>query len=370
MKSSHPVVIIGAGLAGLSLAVRLIALPKPPKILLIDRRTTFERDRTWCHWAVQPHPFTHCVSHRWTDWTVGDSSKTIQRSHPQFAYERIPSDVFYREALAQLEASGQVETRWGVAINEVIETSSGVTITLADQTSIQAQHVFDSRPNPQLPAGWRQIFRGLELKGAHNANRQATLMDFQSAGPQGIRFFYVLPLSADTLLVEDTWIVPPGVEPKFNDDEIIRYTENKFGKNSWQSVHQEQGVIPMQVIRPTQSSSKITPIGTAGGAVRASSGYAFSRIQIESDQLARTYAAGKTHFKHSRGLNKLDEIFLKVIEQEPHRFPELMIKLFERVPPARLLRFMESVPTWADQLAVMSALPTRPFLSAWAKLLR
>src|SRR5690606_29518390 len=52
------IVIVGAGLAGLSTAVHLLERgPADRHLTLVDPRTDFGRDRTWCSWALEPHPF-------------------------------------------------------------------------------------------------------------------------------------------------------------------------------------------------------------------------------------------------------------------------------------------------------------------------
>ena len=68
--ATYDLAFAGAGLAAVSLAVRLAALPDPPKIILIDPRTEFPRDRTWCHWQLHETPFDHAITHRWHRWTV------------------------------------------------------------------------------------------------------------------------------------------------------------------------------------------------------------------------------------------------------------------------------------------------------------
>ena len=56
--AAYDVAIIGAGLAGLSLAARLA---EPPfaglRVLVLEPRTLYRRDRTWSYWSMQPHPF-------------------------------------------------------------------------------------------------------------------------------------------------------------------------------------------------------------------------------------------------------------------------------------------------------------------------
>jgi len=111
-------------------------------------------------------------------------------------------------------------------------------------------------------------------------------------------------------------------------------------------------------------SMALVAIGTRGGAVRSSSGYAFTRIQQEADALAAAYPNLPKAGEGTFFLRTMDAIFIKAVDKHPERLPDYMRRLFQNVKPERLIRFMESCPTWLDRLAVMTALPLWPFLVA------
>lgn len=366
----------GTGLAALSLAVRLVDLPNPPRMVLIDPRTEAIRDRTWCHWQLHDHPFTDAISHRWNDCSVslGSVSTAIHSvAHP---YVRIPSDRLYRLAIEKLSAAPTVEFLRGVSVTAITELPEQTVLHLSDGRELSSAWAFDSRPPEKGNAPWRQIFRGLELHAddATFDRHGVTLMDFQSASPAGIRFFYVLPLAHDTALVEDTWLVPAHQSPTFSDDEILVYARTKLGAADWQIRHREEGDLPMGLRpakaspSPTRNPSRVIRWGTAGGAVRASSGYAFSRIQRASEAMAEHWARNacpSPFVSHEPSiLTWMDRVFLRVMDRHPERVPEFFLRLFQRVPAENLIRFLESEPRNGDLLRVMKALPPLPFLSA------
>jgi len=372
-SATYDIVFAGAGLSGLSLAARLAALPSPPRMLLVDPRQDESSDRTWCHWQLREGIFAEAITHRWHRWNVRDSHNVARTSSQDAPYVRIPSDRFRQIALRKIAACPQVEILRGTSVSSIEEVSDQTLVHLSNGRRIESSWVFDSRPSHHDKAPWRQIFRGLELHSPETklGTSTVTLMDFQSAGPEGVRFFYVLPLDAHTALVEDTWLVPSHKTPAFSDNAIVSYASKNLAQTHWQIRHQEEGNLPMG-FSPSASSAvekkRIIPWGTTAGAVRASSGYAFSRIQAASERMAaawqRTGCPDPAAVHGSQLLDWMDRVFLRVMDRHPERVPEFFVRMFHRVPPAALVRFLESEPSPADILQVMCALPPGPFLRA------
>ena len=371
MNCDYDIAFAGAGLAAMSLAVRLAALPNPPGILLIDPRTEPLRDRTWCHWQLHDDPFRSAITHRWHHWTIRHHDQSTTAHSAEAPYIRIPADRLHQIAQEKLSAHPQVTTLRGVSVSAIENHSHHTKLQLSDGKKLTAGWTFDSRPPPNPQAPWHQIFRGLELHSpdADLDPRTVTLMDFQSAGPEGIRFFYCLPLDRHTVLVEDTWLVPSGKNPTLTDEKILHYTAKNFPSAQWQIRHREEGNLPMG-LTPAKSKTptRIIPWGTAAGAVRASSGYAFSRIQRASEAMSLHWSRhhrphpGLTH--DSTLLAWMDRVFLRVMDRHPEQVPDFFLRLFTRVPSDALIRFLESEPRPSDIFKIMRALPTAPFLAA------
>jgi lycopene beta-cyclase len=373
MKPDYDIVFAGAGLAGLSLAARLAALPDPPRMLLVDPLQNDTSDRTWCHWQLHESIFDDAITHRWQRWSVDKDHDQTAVGSTDVPYVRIPSDRFRQIAWERIKACPRAEFLRGMSVASIEEVSDRAVVHLSDSRRIESSWVFDSRPLQNDNAPWRQIFRGLELHSPETklGTSTVTLMDFQSAGPEGVRFFYVLPLDAHTALVEDTWLVPSHKTPAFSDDAIVSYASKNLAQTHWQIRHQEEGNLPMG-FSPSASSAvekkRIIPWGTTAGAVRASSGYAFSRIQAASERMAsawqRTGYPDPAAVHGSAFLDWMDRVFLRAMTDQPERVPEYFARLFQRVAPDALVRFLESEPRPADILQVMRALPPGPFLRA------
>jgi len=371
MKPDYDIIFAGAGLSGLSLAARLAALPEPPRVLLVDPDQTESNDRTWCHWQLHAGIFDDAITHRWHRWNVGTGSDVANVSSQSIPYVRIPSDRFRKIARQKIDACRQAEFLRGISVDSIDEYPDRATALLSDGRRVESSWVFDSRPPRKNNAPWRQIFRGLELHSpeAKLATSTVTLMDFQSAGPEGIRFFYVLPLDAHTALVEDTWLVPSDKAPAFSDEKILSYAAKHLSPAKWQIRHREEGNLPMGTSLPApKPNQRIVPWGTAAGAVRASSGYAFSRIQAASERMATAWQrSGHPELAalHSSSLlDWLDRVFLRAMTNQPERVPDYFVRLFRHVRPDALVRFLESEPRPADILQVMRALPIAPFVRA------
>jgi lycopene beta-cyclase len=373
VKPDYDIVFAGAGLAGLSLAARLAALPDPPRMLLVDPLQNDTSDRTWCHWQLHESIFDDAITHRWQRWSVDKDHNQTAVGSTDIPYVRIPSDRFRQVAWERIKACPRAEFLRGMSVASIEEVSDRAVVHLSDGRLIESSWVFDSRPLQNDDAPWRQIFRGLELHSPETklGTSTVTLMDFQSAGPEGVRFFYVLPLDAHTALVEDTWLVPSHKTPAFSDDAIVSYASKNLAQTHWQIRHQEEGNLPMG-FSPSASSAvekkRIIPWGTTAGAVRASSGYAFSRIQAASERMAaawqRTGCPDRAAVHGSAFLDWMDRVFLRAMTDQPERVPEYFARLFQRVAPDALVRFLESEPRPADILQVMRALPLGPFLRA------
>lgn len=377
MNPDYDIVFAGAGLSGLSLAARLASLPDPPRMLLVEPGTDETSDRTWCHWQLHNGLFDRAIAHRWHRWCVAEGRDVAEVSSETVPYVRIPSDRFRQVAQHIVGACPRAEILRGMSVTSIKEVSDRAVTRLSDGRRIESSWVFDSRPPRCDNAPWRQIFRGLELHSpeADLDASTVTLMDFRSAGPDGVRFFYVLPLDAKTALVEDTWLVPSGQTPRFSDEEIVSFASENLSRTHWQVRHREHGDLPMgsfQSVSPApsadQRSRRIVPWGTAAGAVRASSGYAFSRIQAAAERMAAAWQRnGRPDLSAVHGsplLDWMDRVFLRAMTDRPERVPEYFVRLFQRVPPGALIRFLESEPRPGDIWQVMRALPPGPFLRA------
>jgi lycopene beta-cyclase len=190
-------------------------------------------------------------------------------------------------------------------------------------------------------------------------------MHFRRARSKGVDFVYILPFAVDQALVEVTSFAPenPGHEvfTKWLDEEIDALNPGKT-----ETIRTEAGALPMEVGFAEPAPEGIIRMGLGGGAARPSTGYAFSRNQIQADRLAAALIDGKIPNIDLDGpmTRFMDRVFLQVLTAKPERGPALFDTLFRNAPTDRLERFLSGSTKTADRLSVMASLPPLPFLQA------
>ena len=374
--------VLGAGLSGLSVATALVSDGWRGEIVLVDRRTTFGSDRTWCFWDVAPTPFTRLARHRWRSWRVlTDTGEAVHHSarHP---YLHLDGADVYAAALHQLDRAG-AELRLGESVLGVEDLGNAVAVRTS-AGELEADLVIDGLAggSPVARAGTRgdegdrgavaldQHFLGqvVETDLPAFAPGTATLMDFRvPQAPGGVHFTYVLPFSRTEALVEDTWFGGPNPTPAQRRTAIGAYLAEHAGVSEWHVEREERGRIPMTTrAYPLAHGDRILAVGTAAGAVRPSSGYAFLRVQRHSAALARALARGEpppTRLSDPRH-NALDRVFLRALIADPAAFPERFRALVQGTPAGVFARFMGDASSPLDELRVIAALPKLPFAAA------
>ncbi|HZK99284.1 MAG TPA: lycopene beta-cyclase CrtY [Caulobacteraceae bacterium] len=199
--TSADVVIAGGGLSGSLIALRLKALRPALRVLLLEREATIGGEHTWCHFATDVSPdigvwLNPLVAHEWPGYEVRFPGHGRRLSTP---YRAVTS-----ARLHEVVTRAMGPEAW---LGVDVATVSPDRVTTADGRSAVAPLIIDARgpaPSADLMLAW-QKFVGREVRVAapHGLTRPI-LMDATVPQIDGYRFLYVLPLSADRLLIEDT----------------------------------------------------------------------------------------------------------------------------------------------------------------------
>ena len=372
MQTDLDLVVLGGGCAGLSLALRLAEQPgRCRQVMVIESRSAYTNDRSWCFWHLGPHRYETLVRRSWSRVAVRSSSQTVQVACAHTPYQMLEAGAFYDHAYRAIAASDGVRLQMGVSVlgpprpvpgGWRVETSAG---------GLTAAQVIDTRP-PRAPrhgdsALW-QSFLGQEViceRPVFDPSR-VELMDFAHDSPEAVAFTYVLPLSPDRALVETTLFDPqprgPADLARRQQQAVLRLC----GDAPSFVVRTEAGILPMGMTRPAKPLGPgHVRAGLMSGAARPATGYAFQRIQRWADGCGDALRRGEAASGHTPDplLTRLmDRLFLDVLRTHPKRGPELFTRLFARTATPRMVRFLSDRATFIDRVAVAASLPTGLFL--------
>ena len=394
------VVIVGGGLAGLSLAVEL-AQPEHAhlRVLVLEKRTHYQRDRTWSYWSAQPHRYTALERRRWQRWAVSfdgqrqvqssDNAESADSAH-HGSYCTLDADAFYAFAVAQIAAAPHIELRMDCPVRTVVPALLPV-VRLEDGRQETACWVMDARP-AAMPAtvatatsataasgagaGLSQHFVGWEINTATDCfdDSVVELMDFQAASA-GLHFFYVLPYSRRSALVESTWISGPTVQPDYA-AELRGYLRQRYGLQAYDCVYREQGRLPLQHTPSASTNPRIVKLGQAAGTLRASTGFAFLETIADAQRIAECLRhsppnqASIPAFRRQRLDGWMDSVLFAAMQAQWTQAPRFFMALFGGTRAHTLLPFLAGRATLAQRLGIALPLPKRAFLRAAWQVLR
>jgi lycopene beta-cyclase len=377
------VVIIGGGLGGLSLAVEL-AQPECAhlRVLVLEKRTEYLRDRTWSYWATRPHRYTALERKRWNAWRVSfNGQQAVQKSmnNAALAYCTMDADAFYAFAQAQIAAAPNVHLQMGMAVSDV-QGGAVQTVLLADGTTRRSSWVMDARPlGKPHDDSLCQHFMGWEIETTDDCFDDSTveLMDFQPAS-LGLHFLYVLPYGPRQALIESTWMSPYTHQPDY-EMELQNYLQSRYGVTSYKRVYQEQGCLDLQATPRTfpitDGSYKRVSLGRAAGTLRSSTGFAFLETIADAKRIAACFAnvplkAVRVPPYRRDWLDMwMDKIFCDGLMADWPRAPEFFLAMFKGVAARTLVAFLTGRPTLMQRLQVSLQLPKWHFLRAARRVL-
>jgi len=394
------VILAGGGLSGLTLALELARQPffQQHKILLLDRDEKDKNDRTWCFWAAKEEVLPPVTFKTWDECRFFSDDWNILLDIAPYCYHMVRGLDFYRWAKLELEKYPNV--RRLTANITGINAQTGCVYT--DQGDFTSGVVFNSAftqrslvplANAQYPqppftvqgtaknnsahyVHLLQHFQGwtIETPTASFDPQAMTFMDYRLEQYGQTRFVYVLPFSATRALVEFTVFSPALCPPEEYDRELNAYVVEQLKIKEFAVVEREFGVIPMTDRPFALTEGRVINIGTAGGFVKASSGYAFLRTQRRLRAFVAAWvqqgAPDTTLLQSAWHYRFFDSIMLHVLQEGRMAGKDFFARLFRRLPAPLVLRFLDEDANFREILRLLSTPPTGPFLTtAMARLL-
>ncbi len=346
-------VIIGGGCAGLSLAYELEIHEKlkDKTLAIIEPRKEYKRDKTWSFWKVAPHNFDDCVKKNWENFSVNIPGKTNYLECKNFPYQSVDSGLFYEKIKNKLKK------------NENIFFFKNI-----EEINKQNSLVFNSVPNiKKNHLNLWQHFCGVEIKTDNDIfdEKIFNLMDFDCEQRQSVHFFYTLPYTKNTALVETTWLSKMNDNSqKDYENQINNYIKNNLKIKNYEITYKEEGAIPLFYPLNKNEKNKIN-IGTAGGMTRLSTGYTFLNIQEHSKYIRENIdnISNAKKFEIDRKYQFLDEIFLRVLEKNPEKMSDIFFRMF-KTSPKTVIKFLSNKSNFLEDLSIIFKMPKLIFIKA------
>lgn len=366
----------GAGCAGLSLVYYMLQSKqlKDSSILLIDPCLDQLPTKTWCYWAEEPleiHP-TSSKIHSWKYLSIQSSSQKIKKDLGKLKYFHINSADFFESIFSKIRQYENVTLLKDSVVN-LIENKNTIQIETLRGVFFTAEHVFDSRINLEKPDAKRklkQVFSGWTIETSADLfdPTTITMMDFGTPVENKFDFIYVLPFSKNKALVEFTAYSSLPISEKTRENSLQNYLE-KFTNNTPFTVSlTESGVIPMSTLPVSNHHTKrITPIGTAAGWTKASTGYTFHTIQKRTKKMIQILES-KSNFSVIPGrpkrFNFYDNILLNIAHKWPNQLPQVFFNLFGSSSAEMVLRFLNEETSFWEEIKMLNRLKFKIFLKS------
>ena len=376
---ANGLVLAGGGLANGLIAWRLRQLRPELPLTVLEAGPTLGGNHTWCFHdgdldAPQRAWMAPLVAHRWPQHVVMFDQRSRRMAS---GYNAITSERFHEVLSRDLGSAVRLSTPVAEVRPQQVVTAGGEVI--------DGQAVIDGRGfAPMTPLDLRyQKFLGLELrlKQPHGL-QHPVLMDARVPQLDGYRFVYLLPLSADTLLVEDTYYADtPALAPAALRGRALAYAQTQ-GWDVAEVLREEQGVLPIAIdgdVDAFWQGHRGQPVsGLRAGLFHPTTGYSLPQavrlaelIARQPDLSAATLAAViERHARRVwrsqyffRALNRM--LFLAGPAEGRHQ----VLSHFYRLPDALVARFYGERLTPIDMLRIVTGKPPVPFFSALKVLL-
>jgi lycopene beta-cyclase len=373
-NQTYDYILVGLGGAtiNLLLALKKVGLLAEKKVLVLEPESKTKNDRTWCFWTNHTDPAfllnKEVISHQWPRVLVNGS---VNKSLEPYHYAHLSGKDLYAAGKKLIAENATVT--WLQEQVKKVEQHGGKTLAHTTRSSYTAQYIFDSRPpvNKIAPSEvlW-QSFAGWRIKTAKPAFEPelCTLMDFEVPQMGATQFMYVLPTSPTEALVELTRFG----RAVLLEQEARPVWENYLREKGWEDytiLEKEVSKIPMTLgLNPAKAfyptTQQIIDVGGRGGAIKASTGFAFKKIAHHAWQIANALKQNEAipTAYHAFQYNLYDEMLLRLLSEKPHLGKPIFKTLFEKSSLKEVFQFLDEDTDFLTDLKIMWRMPWQPFL--------
>ncbi|MCB0663433.1 MAG: hypothetical protein KDC24_11880 [Saprospiraceae bacterium] len=373
MQKQYDYIIAGMGGSGLGLAWQLAHHPvlSKKKVLLIDKGPKNQNDRTWCFWEKGEGPFEDIVFKKWNEVNFRGNDFDGRLKMAPYQYKMIRGIDFYNQVLSFIQKFSNFEIRYELVQSFKDGPQSAAVIT--ENNIYYADYVFSSvMPGNMDTAGYDyllQHFKGyfLESKDPVFTPGVATFMDFKVEQDNEVRFFYVLPSDEHRALVEIAIFSEKIWDDSQYDQFLIDYINNSLQIEDLEIKEMEFGIIPMTDYPfENHQGKRLINIGTAGGQVQGSTGFAFKNMQLNAAEIVKALADGKYPIPAKTLLKQryklYDDILLGILKKRTLVGKDIFVNIFKNNPTHKVFDFLNRTSSLSTDLSIMAKLPQWPFI--------
>lgn len=364
------IILVGAGLANGLIAWRLHQCQPALNVLLLEAGATPGGNHTWSFHQGDLSADQHAwlaplVAHRWPDYDVffPALARTVAGGYASVTSERFAEVI-----------SGALGNN--LVTHAPVSTLTSSSVSLEDGSTLEAGAVIDGRgyrPSPHLTVGL-QAFLGQQwqLERPHGLTRPR-LMDATVDQQGGYRFVYTLPLTATSLLIEDThYIDRATLDHDQARRNIAHYAQAQdWGLNTLQ--REEQGNLPITLTGDPkafwQAADGIAQSGLRGGLFHPTTGYSLPLAVTLADMVAtQTNITSESLYRLIRGYAEQcwrRQRFFRMLNRMlflagPDDKRWQVMQRFYGLNDGLIARFYAGRLTLADQARILSGKPPVP----------
>jgi lycopene beta-cyclase len=368
--------IAGGGLAGGLLALAIRARRPGTRVMLVERDAQIGGNHIWSFFRSDVDDgdwglVAPLVCHSWESYDVAFPRvrRTIANAYHSIESERL--DAIVRTALPPEDLVT------GVRVTAI--DRGGVTLT--DGSRIEAEACIDARGARDLSAlelGWQKfVGQLLRLDRPHGLDRP-TIMDATVDQTEGYRFVYLLPFSADTIFVEDTYYT---AGPELDVPSIRTRIADYAAARGWSVAavaREEAAALPIATGGNFEALWRTGPqaigkIGMAAGLFQPMTGYSLPDAvrtaafvaALPSLETNALHAALQAHAERawaSRGYYRLLARMLFRAAAPPERYR--MLERFYGLDARLIARFYAGRSTALDKARILCGKPPVPLVRA------
>ena len=376
-------ILVGGGLQNALVALAVLRRRPDARLALVERGRTLGGNHRWsCHLADLPGSAADfagpLLEVTWPAYEVRFPrfSRRLESRYASFDSRRL-HDLVVRAVEAA--PGSHVFTGCLAAVTGRHE------VVLEHGRILRAPLIVDARGPERFaasratPIAGYQKFVGLEMELVSPSRVPVPcLMDAAVEQADGFRFFYVLPVSATQLLVEDTYFSDSSaLDRTAVRDGILAYCARR-GFEPARIIREEHGVLPL----PARSAARpqcTSPLaaGYMGGWFHPTTGYSFPAAirlaalvaaldpyDLGDPHACRTFdTLVREHHVQTRFATALNRMLFGCFAPGDRRH---VLERFYRLPEASIHRFYAMTTTRADRARILCGRPPRGFSPARA----